>query len=136
MRKNLVIILLIFTHFFAFSQKGKSGAGNIIASTVVNAYTALSVDAFIGNTTINVASSAGYAVGDLIYIIQMQGASVNCFINPFGNKSDFSSILNSFGVALQSPRRLINLNRQLNLVFRVITREMDSLPQIRPDNNY
>jgi hypothetical protein len=56
-------------------------------------------------------------------------------INPFGNKSDFSSILNSFGVALQSPRRLINLNKQLNLVFRVITREMDSLPQIRPDNN-
>jgi hypothetical protein len=57
-------------------------------------------------------------------------------IAPFGNKSDFSSILNAYGAALQSPCRLINMNKQLNLVFRVITREMDSLPQIRPDNNY
>ena len=23
-----------------------------------------------------------------------------------------------------------------NIVFRIITREMDSLPQLRPDNNY
>lgn len=37
---------------------------------------------------------------------------------------------------LQSPRRLIDLNKQLTLVFRVITREMDALPQLRPDNNY
>ena len=29
-----------------------------------------------------------------------------------------------------------DLNKQLTLVFRVITREMDALPQIRPDNNY
>jgi hypothetical protein len=57
-------------------------------------------------------------------------------IAPFGNISDFSSVLNNFGVALQSPCRLIDLNKQLSLVFRVITREMDSLPQIRPDNNY
>lgn len=34
------------------------------------------------------------------------------------------------------PRRLIDTNKQLTLVFRVITREMDALPQIRPDNNY
>lgn len=32
------------------------------------------------------------------------------------------------------PRRLINLNRQTQLVFRVITREMDSVGQLRPDN--
>jgi hypothetical protein len=37
---------------------------------------------------------------------------------------------------LQPTRRLIDLNKQLTLVFRVITREMDALPQIRPDNNY
>jgi hypothetical protein len=57
-------------------------------------------------------------------------------ISPFDQLSNFSSVLNAFGVALQSPCRLININKQLNLVFRVITREMDSLPQIRPDNNY
>ena len=48
----------------------------------------------------------------------------------------FGATLNAFGIGLQSPIRLINLNKQLNLVFRIITREMDSLPQIRPDNNY
>lgn len=49
---------------------------------------------------------------------------------------NFGAVLNSFGVNLQSPVRLINLNRQISLVFRIITREMDSLPQLRPDNNY
>ena len=55
-------------------------------------------------------------------------------VNPFGQ--NFGNTLNTFGIGLQSPVRLINLNKQLNLVFRIITREMDSLPQIRPDNNY
>ena len=55
-------------------------------------------------------------------------------LNPFA--ANISSILNNFGVSLQTPCRLINLNKQLNLVFRIITREMDSLSQIRPDNNY
>ena len=55
-------------------------------------------------------------------------------LKPFG--THIGEALNSFGVSLQSPVRLINLNKQLNLVFRIITREMDSLPQLRPDNNY
>lgn len=55
-------------------------------------------------------------------------------LDPFA--IDFGAILNSFGVNLQSPVRLINLNKQISLVFRIITREMDSLPQLRPDNNY
>ena len=32
------------------------------------------------------------------------------------------------------PKRLINLNRQTNLVFRVITREKDGQGQLRPNN--
>jgi hypothetical protein len=55
-------------------------------------------------------------------------------LDPFA--TDFGAILNAFGVSLQSPIRLINLNKQTSLVFRIITREMDSLPQLRPDNNY
>lgn len=55
-------------------------------------------------------------------------------IDPFA--VDFGAVLNAFGVSLQSPVRLINLNKQTSLVFRIITREMDSLPQLRPDNNY
>jgi hypothetical protein len=55
-------------------------------------------------------------------------------IDPFA--VDFGAVLNAFGVSLQSPVRLMNLNKQTSLVFRIITREMDSLPQLRPDNNY
>jgi hypothetical protein len=55
-------------------------------------------------------------------------------LDPFA--TDFGAVLNAFGVNLQSPIRLINLNKQVSLVFRIITREMDSLPQLRPDNNY
>ena len=55
-------------------------------------------------------------------------------LDPFA--ADFGATLNAFGVALQSPIRLINLNKQTSLVFRIITREMDALPQLRPDNNY
>jgi hypothetical protein len=58
--------------------------------------------------------------------------SVSLF--PFG--TEFGATLAAFGVSLQTPIRAINLNRQLQLVFRIITREMDSLPQLRPDNNY
>ena len=98
MRKKVVIFFLFFLSIFsAFSQKGKSGAGNIVISNVVNAYTALGADAFTGNTTINVTSSAGYAVGDLIYIIQMQGAAVNSFTNPFGNPNSPEPYSSAFG---------------------------------------
>lgn len=55
-------------------------------------------------------------------------------LDPF--YADFGATLNAFGVALQSPIRVINLNKQTSLVFRIITREMDALPQLRPDNNY
>jgi hypothetical protein len=55
-------------------------------------------------------------------------------LQPFG--PDFGATLNAFGVNLQSPVRLMNLNKQLSVVFRIITREMDALPQLRPSNNY
>jgi len=55
-------------------------------------------------------------------------------LNPFGH--NIGAALNAFGINLQSPMRLMNLNKQLTVVFRIITREMDSLPQLRPDNNY
>ena len=88
------------------------------------------------STLVDEVNTSGYGNVIVIQARYQDPTTGSTLINPFGNKSNFSAILNSFGVALQSPRRLINLNRQLNLVFRVITREMDSLPQIRPDNNY
>jgi hypothetical protein len=82
------------------------------------------------------ANDVGYANVIVIQTRYEDPTTGSVRIAPFGNKSDFSGTLNAFGAALQSPCRLIDLNKQLNLVFRVITREMDSLPQIRPDNNY
>jgi hypothetical protein len=49
---------------------------------------------------------------------------------------NIGAILNTFSGSLLAPMRLINLNRQLNLVFRIITRDMDSLPQLRPNNTF
>ena len=91
------------------------------------------------NTTlVDDANQVGYGNVIIIQARYEDPSTGSQNIAPFGNvlKSNFSSILNAYGAALQSPCRLINLNKQLNLVFRVITREMDSLPQIRPDNNY
>ena len=53
------------------------------------------------------------------------------FGGPSGN---IGSSLTSPPTALAVPRRLINLSRQTQLVFRVITREMDPGSGLRPDN--
>ncbi len=97
MKKYSLLLFLCFSFTAVFSQKGKNGAGNIAASTIVNAYTSLTADAFTGNTTISVASAAGYGIGDLVYIIQMQGASVNCYINPFSNPNSAEPLSPAFG---------------------------------------
>lgn len=64
-------------------------------------------------------------------------------LNPFGTKYGISVANNIVSVlqdatyvsALNATRRLINLNRQVQIVFRVITREMDGIAELRPDNN-
>ncbi|HRD40645.1 MAG TPA: hypothetical protein PLC65_18595, partial [Bacteroidia bacterium] len=77
-KSSTLSLVFLFLSFVALSQRGKDGAGNItVANTIVNIYTPLTANANVGNTTISVGSTAGYAVGDLIMIIQMQGASVN-----------------------------------------------------------
>jgi hypothetical protein len=82
-------------------------------------------------------NDVGYANFIIIQARYEDPTSGSTFLKPFGNSTTFiGSVLNAFGASLQSPCRLIDLNKQLNLVFRVITREMDSLPQLRPDNNY
>ena len=79
-------------------------------------------------------NEVGYANFIIIPALYNDPSAGLITLNTFGD--NISSILNDFGSEFQSPCRLINLNKQLNLVFRIITREMDSLPQLRPDNNY
>ncbi len=85
MRRIALFILL----FFAVSlnaQRGKNGNVTIATAKVVNEYTTLTVDAAAGSTSITVANSGlntkarfagNLAAGDLVMIIQMQGATIN-----------------------------------------------------------
>jgi gliding motility-associated-like protein len=78
--KFLYSLTLLALSFSLFSQRSKDGVGTIsAANTIVNAYTSLTADANAGSTTINVANSASFSVGDLLLIVQMQGTKVNAF---------------------------------------------------------
>ena len=79
-------------------------------------------------------NDVGYANFIVIQARYQDPTTGSVMLNPFG--PNFGATLRAFGANLQSPVRLMNLNKQLQLVFRIITREMDSLPQLRPDNNY
>lgn len=79
-------------------------------------------------------NDVGYANFLVIQARYQDPTTGSVLLNPF--EVNFGATLHAFGANLQSPVRLINLNKQLQLVFRIITREMDSLPQLRPDNNY
>jgi len=87
------------------------------------------------NTIIDGLNIVGYGNVLMIQARYQDPSTGSTLLNTFGT-GNFSDTLNAYGISLQSPCRLIDLNKQLNLVFRVITREMDALPQIRPDNNY
>jgi hypothetical protein len=57
-------------------------------------------------------------------------------INPYGNQNDNTGVSISAvdGNTKIVPGRLINISRQTQLIFRVITREYDSAGLLRPDN--
>ncbi|MCB2408612.1 hypothetical protein [Hymenobacter lucidus] len=62
----------------AQAQAGKNGPLTVsTANVVVNSYSALTADAAAGTTTLTVASTSGLSTGDLIMVIQMQGATIN-----------------------------------------------------------
>jgi hypothetical protein len=101
--------------------------GHVIVNTAYTVNTS--------STTLNGGfNSVGYANFIIIPALYQNPATGSTLLQTFG--SNFGGTLTTESAYLTSPTRLINLNRQLNLVFRIITREMDALPQIRPDNNY
>lgn len=87
MRKFTLLTALFFVVFSAVAQRGKQGAKTIVSTgTIVNEYSALTADAAAGQTSITVADnglnafnrfSTPLAAGDLVMIIQMQGATIN-----------------------------------------------------------
>jgi len=87
--KYLIIAFCLTIFLNAFSQKGKNGALTVSATTRINEFTALTANATAGSATITVAASSlnangrfisgGLAAGDLVMIIQMQGAFINLY---------------------------------------------------------
>jgi len=87
-RQISLFFFLISIFPVSYAQRGKSGSVTInTANKIVNEYTTLTVDAAVGSTTIAVAASSlnantrfgagnNLAAGDLIMIIQMQGATI------------------------------------------------------------
>lgn len=51
-----------------------------------------------------------------------------------GNESAFATILDSPTSAVQTSCALLNLSRQVHVVLRIVTRDVDSSANIRPDN--
>ncbi|CAG0990429.1 MAG: PKD domain-containing protein [Bacteroidetes bacterium] len=91
MRLIALFISCIFT-FSLFAQRGKNGNKTVSITESVNAYTTLTINASIGATSLSVTNSNlsanfgnNLSAGDLLLIIQMQGASMNatCANPPF-----------------------------------------------------
>ncbi len=94
----------------------------------------------IGNSATTAVTDGSNSVGYANYIIIQadypQSNLITGSTTPYDYGTNIGLLLTGNVANQLTPRRLINLNRQLTLVFRVITREMDALPQLRPDNNY
>ena len=84
--KYIALSCVFLSSLISFSQRGKEGNYTVSASnTVVNSYTNMTANASAGatfitvdsNTMSGVAFSGNLAPGDLILIIQMQGASID-----------------------------------------------------------
>lgn len=82
----LLVVLLLGMTQFSYSQRGKDGSPTYTtANNIVNTYTYLTANAALGATSITVNSNAmsggvfggNLAAGDLILIVQMQGATMN-----------------------------------------------------------
>lgn len=76
-------------------------------------------------------NDVGYANYIIIQARYVDPTTGSTDLLPFDN---ITNALRNNTSNLLLPRRLINLNRQIQLVFRVVTREMDSVGQLRPDN--
>jgi hypothetical protein len=79
------------------------------------------------------ANTVGYA-NYIVFEVEMADPTTGSVaVNPFGaNASDHNNFLADNDTTYAG--KLINLNRQTQFVFRVITRELDAATRLRPDN--
>ena len=124
-KKNLrlppILICFLFISVHVFAQLGKDGA-KVISVTVTNSneYTTLTTDATAGSTSVTVAScvlnsggnfSAALGAGDLIMIIQMQGATLNAATDStWGAITNYSNCGNYEFAEVQSTAGSVTIN--------------------------
>jgi large repetitive protein len=82
MKRHSLLLIFSLLSLFSLAQPGKDGPMTITAAnTVVNCYSPVTNDVSAGTNTVTVNNSGGdncnWQCGDLIMIIQMQGASIN-----------------------------------------------------------
>lgn len=92
MLKTITLLLLSLTTItYSFAQRAKQGSYTVTAAnTQLNAYTAVTANATAGATSVTVAANgltnsfftSSLAAGDLVMIIQMQGATMDVDVTP------------------------------------------------------
>jgi hypothetical protein len=87
-----------------------------------------------GGTITDGANAQGYANYVIIQSRFMDPTTGSVARDPFGGAANDTSLGNTLKALVQTSARIINANRQVHMVFRIITREMDSASNIRPDN--
>ncbi|MBS1646067.1 MAG: gliding motility-associated C-terminal domain-containing protein [Bacteroidetes bacterium] len=91
-----IFVFLLFAPSLR-AQQGKDGTPSITSSTVVNVYTALVDSITAGTNTLTVSSTTGLSTGDLLLILQMQGAVVKANVYQWGNRGNALPNDTSFG---------------------------------------
>ena len=81
-------------------------------------------------------NSAGYARFIIVRGKFMDPTTGSVSVNPYGGAPNNSAVSTAIvsGTTQIKSGKLINLSRQTQLIFRVITREYDSTSLVRPDN--
>ena len=95
---SAIAAILIISVNFTFAQRGKEGDVTIAGNSTVNTFTYLTANASIGagsitvnnNTMAGGAFSSNLAAGDLILIVQMQGASMDIDLTVIGWGGDYT----------------------------------------------
>ena len=112
-KQFFLIVILSFLISVSFGQRGKDGDANIsTTNTVLNIYTSLIQDGNQGNNTISVVNTTGFSIGDLVLIIQMQGATLRGNVN----NNTWGEILNYNSAGLYEFQQVNSLNSN-QLVF-------------------
>jgi hypothetical protein len=93
-------ILFSFYVNFLNAQLGKNGNFTTTTNTIVNQYYSVTSNINSGDNYVLATPTPVLSTGDLVLIIQMQGASVNCYSNPSNtlvslpNTSNYGAITN------------------------------------------